>query len=304
MSGEDRVAQLLGLEVGASEEALRGGAEAKIAALGLERPALFDTSDVGEEDPRELLWWLLRMAPASGRAPAAPTGEDATHVKTLRALLQTRPAADATYLQMPVDPASTLARARQVAAHLAERPGPVVAVGDDDATTLALALLGVKEELHVVDLDPRLRAWLEAAGRELGATIHTHAVDVFEDAAPAALVGRCAAAITDPIRSFEATLAFLELGAACLGDAGRLFWADHPDWNLELEVVLRALGDRGLVLERVEEALHRYPLEERMFPDLEGKAAALGVDARWLRELVASVSGWTHLYVLGASPER
>ena len=77
-----------------------------------------------------------------------------------------------------------------------------------------------------------------------------------------------------------------------------LLYADHPDWNFELDRVLGSIRSLGLRRAEVLELVHRYPITATWVPRPAEKARALGVAEAWLRELVARAAGHTHLYVL------
>lgn len=314
--------------------------DARIAALGLVPPqSLLDdahnreTDDddavgddaMGDDEPvdaRELLWWLLKMAAHTHRRERALQPEDPALVAAFDALVATRPEADETHAQMVIDATSSLARARAIRARTT---GSVLAVGDDDATVLALALLdrearggaatpsanAVDAAVHaqtvptlaVADVDPAVLAFLLAAGKSLGVSFDARIADVFEDAPPSDWRERFDAAVTDPVRSYEACLAFLELARACVRPGGLVFLADHPDWNLELPEVLDSCAARGLRLVDTLPLVHAYPIDATWIPDPDAKVrelAALGVDvdATWLHRLVAATRGCTNLYVL------
>lgn len=276
----------------------------RIAALGLEppRPVDDDSEEEPSEDARELLWWLLRMAASTYRhvGLAHASAHSPALEARFAALVADRPEADEEHAQMLIDAASSLRRASAIRARVGE--GPIVAVGDDDATVLALALLGATE-LYAADVDPAVLAFLVAAAKSVGVTLDARRADVFEDAPPDDWRERCAAAVTDPIRSRDACLAFLTYARVCVRPGGLVFLADHPDWNLELPEVLAACASMGLVLEAEEPLLHAYPIDATWVPDPEGKVrelAVLGVtiDAAWLRRLLAVTRGCTNLYVL------
>jgi len=272
---------------------------ARAERLGLSTPgAVIEEAD---PDPGELVWWLLAMAAVTYRREREPLpAPEPALVSRLDALLGGRPALAPEHAQLHVDVASVARRAAVVHERLATAPGPVLAVGDDDGVAVALALLGV-EDLCVVDVDERVLEFSVAAGRATGREIRVGCVDVFEDPPPVPWRGAFSAVITDPIRSLEPCLAFLDYGAACLrrdGAAG-LFWADHPDWNLEVEAVIARLERRGLVVRRRHDDWHRYPLAPEWLGELAQKARAVGVEPDWLTALAAAVSGWSHLYELG-----
>jgi hypothetical protein len=359
--------------------------DARIAALGLvpprslledahERETDDDDDAVGDDEPvdaRELLWWLLKMAAHTHRRERALRPEAPALVAAFDALVTTRPEADETHAQMVIDATSSLARARAIRART---KGSVLAVGDDDATVLALALLdreasrsagsaadeasrsagsaadeasrsagsaadeasptvlardgsaAAKVEcvstlamadvdparaaaaeraptLAVADVDAGVLAFLLAAGKSLGVSFDARIADVFDDAPPEDWCDRFDAAVTDPVRSYDACLAFLDFARACVRPGGLVFLADHPDWNLELLEVLDACAARGLRLVETLPLVHAYPIDATWIPDPDAKVrelAALGVDVdtAWLRRLVAATRGCTNLYVL------
>lgn len=264
--------------------------ERSLRELGLERP----TSNLDEPvDPRELLWWLLRMAAAtSERAAARPraTRDDLELVAELEALVAARPAPDVEHCQLMIDPLSVVARARQV-----PPTGRVLLIGDDDCTSLALGLLG-RTGLHVVDIDTRLLEFLDTAGQRFA--IRTGCIDVDEDAAPQPWRETFDVVVTDPIRSLDGCMPFVRFAASVLRPGGTLLWADHPDWNLELDRALAEAELLGLTPEGCVSHLHAYPLTAAWLGNLPAQARQLDVDSDWLARLVEQVTGVSHLYRL------
>ncbi len=293
------LAALLGA-ADASPDAIGAAAAALLARRGCGRPPPGADDDA---DVRHALWWLVRMAERTARRAALPApAPDPALVARFAELCSARPPRDEEHAQLHVDAASTLRRAEHVRAHLARHPGPVLAVGDDDAVTLALALMGVPE-LFAVDIDERVLSFLAESAARAGARIETRLVDVLAEPLPAPLVRRCATVIADPVRSLEPTLGFLLFGAAALRrDApARLFWADHPDWSFEHGEVVEALARAGLRVVETHEDLHAYPLDEAAL-DLGRVARELDLDEAWLRELATRTSAWSSLYVLERRP--
>jgi hypothetical protein len=276
--------------------------EAHGRRLGLSRPVV--AHEEAQEDPRWLGWWLLKMAATTYARCLEPWPDvDPGLLRALEAWLEARPPRDEAHGQLHIDAASCLRRARAVHARLAQAPGPVLAVGDDDGVTIALALLGTRS-LHAVDVDRRILAYLRQVGEHLGSPIEATEVDIFEAPLPGPLRRRCAAAVTDPLRSAEDGLPFLLFGAAALRrDAPSwLFYADHPDWNFEHVEVATALSEAGLACLDVIEDLHAYPITPELFPRLQDTAAELGTAAEWLEALATHSAAWTHLYVYGPRP--
>lgn len=328
---------LLSLPEDAPPERVRARVEAWLAARGCARPA----PGADPDDPRVGLWWLMRMAWRTHRRAREPWPPvDPARLAHLEALMETRPGRDEAHGQLHVDAASTLRRAQAVARVREAHPGPVLAVGDDDAVSLALHLLSGgphrepphadenrddtdhgdtdregadrhdsprrrdgpgravgrgASEVHAVDIDPRVLAFLR--GSSEGA-IATHAVDVLGGPVPPALRGRFAVAVTDPFRDLDGGLGFLSFAAATLRrrDA-RLLWVDHPDWNFEHGLVRQTMAKLGWTVEETLEDLHAYPLTPAAVR-LDALEAAWDLDAGWLAELVAQTAAWSHLHVL------
>ncbi len=280
--------------------------EATRVRLGLERPAPLVTAvPSGEpDDPRELAYFLLRMAEATYARliDPLPVADPALEARLAR-LLADRPNADEAHCQMPIDAASSLARARAALDRAANREGPILALGDDDGVTVALALLGATDVI-ALDIDPALLDFLERAVADAGGALRTYERDFFEDELPDAAEGRCAVVLTDPIRSFGPCLAFLDVAERCLAPDGVVLYADHPEWNYELDRVLASIGSLGLACTGVAPLVHRYPITSTWVPDPDAKARALGVSPAWMRELVARVSAYTNLYALEHARKR
>ncbi len=273
---------------------------AHLARHGCERPPPGADDDA---DVRHALYWILRMAERTCRRAEDPPPAVAPDLTAqFVALLGGRPQREDEHAQLHVDASSSLRRAMHVAAHVRRYPGPVLAVGDDDAVTLALALLGVPD-LYAVDIDERILEFVADAARRMGANVEVQRVDVLDEPVPARLRQRCSAVLADPIRSYEPTLGFLLFGAAALRrDApARLYWADDPDWTFEHDQVVQALEQARLSVVESHEDVHAYPLDASLF-DLERIAAETSADPAWLRALIAHTRGWSGLYVLERVP--
>ncbi|MEM9190200.1 MAG: bis-aminopropyl spermidine synthase family protein [Myxococcota bacterium] len=247
-------------------------------------------------EPEALLRWVHRMAIATYHAAMATGGGDKSALQVLERVLEGRPAPKDAHGQFPIDLHSLLRRA-EIACRSIGPEGRIVAVGDDDCATVALAVLGYRN-LAVVDIDPDLLGFLQDAATGLGGQLEVFEVDVLSEPLPSPLRQRADVVLTDPIRSLEPCLQFLLFGKAALRPSGRLLWADHPDWNLEYAETLRALRQAGLELLELHENLHRYPLPTTLFTQL-GQHALPGVTGDELERLARLVSGHSHLHVLG-----
>jgi hypothetical protein len=293
MSARETLGRLLLEDDGASSDAIERELEARRGALG-------DVSARGEDDPRVLLDFLLAMARHELRFAPAPVPEERR--AELAEGLARRPREATDHAQLFIDLDSTLRRAELVSRAL-EGGGACLAVGDDDALSLALLAMG-RQDVTAVDIDARLLGYLEDEARAMGRTLRTRVVDVHEDEPDEALLDGFSVVVTDPPRSFDEAIAFLSYSARCLAPRpeSRLFYADHADWNAELADVLRALAGFGLELVTRHVSASRYPLTPSWVPDLPARARALGVSEAWLRELVAAVPAHADLFELRPKP--
>ena len=265
----------------------------------LRRPRAGDDVD---DDEEALAWWLARMARITRDALAQPREPiDPTLVARLAELLADRPAERVEHAQLHVDVESCLRRALAIRECSVESE-PVLAVGDDDGVTIALALLGARS-LHAVDIDPRVLAFVEERALAAGARVETHLVDLFEQPVPSALRRRMRVVVTDPPRSIAEAAPFLAFSAAALrrDTPAWLFACDHPDWSFE-DAVPTLLRELGLELVETRENLHAYPLDARAFPKLDAAAAALAIDGARARSLLERTRAWSHLHVARRPP--
>lgn len=194
------------------------------------------------------------------------------------------PEASQEFSQCSVDPASSLRRAESVHRHL-RGGGRVLALGDDDATGLALSLLG-DYQIKVVDIDERVIAWLGA----MGVSGEVHDLRQLPDSYAGAFDG----VITDPPRDLDLAGEFLKAAARCLAPGGLLFWCDHPDWNQAALALLEQARRYGL------ELLEEHPNWHCYVPHVvsDDTAHHFGIPARWFHDLVQYARVWSHLYVL------
>lgn len=290
MSAAPTLSRLLLDRDDASKEALLTEIARRLEALG-------DLSEVDEDDPRTLLDFLLRMA--RHELDFAPAEAPAALRAPLEAHLSRRPAESVDHAQLFIDLDSSLRRAGIVASALGEGRA-CLAVGDDDALSLALLVRGVRARVVAVDIDEGLLEFLSREARAMGHALETRRVDVHEDEPPASFLDAFDVVVTDPPRSYDEAIAFLAFAARCLAPspASRLFYADHPDWNPEHGDVIEALPGLGLELVAIHRSAHRYPLTASWVPELPRRAEALGVSADWLRALIQAVPAHSDLHEL------
>lgn len=118
----------------------------------------------------------------------------------------------------------------------------LILIGDDDLTGLALALTGLPREIVVVEVDPRLCAFMEAAARVHGLRLAVHRHDLRQKLPPN-LHGAFDTFITDPTETIQGLLLFVEKGLSMLAPGG-----DHA-------------GYFGITL--IEASLHKWNLWQR-----------------------------------------
>jgi hypothetical protein len=299
---------IAGAVVGTAQTA-RAALEALLAdAPRIEKPEPGPDSPDGAEDPRWLGYFLLAMARETLRVAEVSKASEppSSLVRQLEADLRGRPSPNEAHGQLVIDAVSVARRATLIAAYAAMDPGPIVAIGDDDGVSLALALLG-QSPVHVFDVDERVLAFLSETAASRGVEVRAHLADVFEDTVPDALRHRAAAVVTDPFRSAEDAAPFLAFGLSMMRreDKSWLFLCDHADWNFDHVATLAMLvgpAGAGLVEVAHKRALHRYPLEIGLFPHFAEAAEAIGVSIAWLEALLSLTSAWSDLFIFERRP--
>lgn len=116
----------------------------------------------------------------------------------------------------------------------------VLFLGDDDATSLFVAMTGVVQEIIVVDIDQRILDYLAVASQMLGGTpIKTYRHDL-RSQLPEELHNRMDVVFTDPPYTFEGARLFFQRGRVALRQMGsKLYISFGPKeptvlWNLQL----------------------------------------------------------------------
>ena len=241
-------------------------------------------------DSRAVAVWITRMYLEMAAVTYARLFEpaplpDLKLVDDFQSLVESAPPPTEEFHQSRIDSPSACRRALEVHKRLDGR-GEVLMIGDDDGTALALSLLG-EYRLVSLDLDQRGLDWLKAAQP----SVEVVRADVSR--LPDGLASRFDAVVTDPVRDTFG-LVFLRAARACLKPGGRLFLADHPDWNPKHRRFLRKLDDWGFVLQDVYENWHAYPA------GLPSEECGDDEEMKWFCELSHMISLWSHLFVLQA----
>ena len=229
--------------------------------------------------------YTLRMTEVTYQRLHTPApGPDSRLLEEFLARLRPYPEASQEFSQGSVDPASSLRRAETVHRHLQGR-GRVLVMGDDDATGLALSLLG-DYPIQVIDIDERIIRWLA----EMGVSGEVQDLRTLPDS----YAGCFDAVITDPAADLELAGEFLKAALRCLAPGGLLFWADHPDWNAAALTLLERAQKQGMRLLEEQPNWHSY------VPHVISDSTAhhFQIPPRWFHELVKYARVWSHLYVL------
>ena len=133
----------------------------------------------------------------------------------------------------------------------------IVLVGDDDLTSLAMALVGGYESLHVLEIDPRLIAFLQARIGDAANVIQWDA----HNSVPPSLAGAADTFFCDPSRPHDHF--FLRRGLELASPNGALYFCANPSHTSEVEFgpFLSKLHHAGLILDG------RHPALQRLCPD-------------------------------------
>jgi hypothetical protein len=270
---------------------------------------------------RFALRFALKMAEITyrhARSPLPPI--DQALLSRFRTLIGERPAAILQFHQLQCDVESSLRRALKIRETIGPGLHSVLFVGDDDATSIALALMEPTYRFRVIDIDERVVGLLEGAAREIQVDLSTERLDL-RFGAPPHLLGRFDAVVTDPPRNFRKCRDFLRFAASCLGKyvQARIFWSDHPEWTVGYANLVAGLDQLGLQLLEVCPELQRYadapdfledpassdPSTIRYYEIVDGVSAAFGIRREWFRSLLDFTHLWSNLHVLswGASTE-
>ncbi|MGE0491239.1 MAG: bis-aminopropyl spermidine synthase family protein [Vulcanimicrobiota bacterium] len=246
------------------------------------RPASLNTEPGFQ---RWILRYGLRMAGHTyDRLHHPPPTPPPAWSQAFEQLLPEAPAESERYAQGRIDFDSTWRRAQRLAAHLSSGAS-VLFLGDDDATSVALSLLG-QFSIAVVDLDPRVLDWLAGSGLPLD----LEQADVRR--LPRRFQAAFGAVVIDPAREATLGAAFVRAARTSLGPGGLLAWSDHPDWNHAYPRLASLLRDLAPVEEQPN--WHRYQIA---YWD-DSTAHFHGLDPDWMRRLCQSIALWSNLRLL------
>lgn len=234
---------------------------------------------------RWVLRYGLRMAGHTyDRLHEPPPTPPPAWSRAFEGLLPAAPPESEQYAQGRIDLDSTWRRAQRLATYLA--PGAsVLFLGDDDATSVALSLLG-QFSISVVDLDGRVLDWLAQAQLALD----LEQADV--RSLPSRFQAAFQAVVIDPAREATLGAAFVRAARTSLKPRGLLAWSDHPDWNHAYPRLEGLLSGLELIEEQTN--WHRYQIA---YWD-DSTANFHGLEPDWMRRLCQSIALWSNLRLL------
>lgn len=177
-------------------------------------------------------------------------------------LLAKRPPAEATYDQGALTADSVFRRLAMMYAHGDVADQRILLLGDDDLLSLALALTGLAREIVVVEIDPRLTAFIEHVAHEQNLKLRVIQHDARERL-PIELRAHFDTFVTDPSETIQGLLLFVEKGLAMLAPGGgragyfgvTLIEASMLKWNVWERHLLQ---NHALVFTHISEPFSLY----------------------------------------------
>lgn len=198
----------------------------------------------------------------------------------LHAALAGRPDPDFAFDQGAIPPDESLLRAASMQDRGDLWGQHILFVGDFDLTSVALALTRQPARVVVLDIDPRVVAFVDAAGERLGLPLSGRRFDV-RDPLPDDLRRRFDAFVCDPVETLPGIRLYLARGAAALRGEGSAAWiglttieASRRKWFEIQQLLARA----GLVVTDIRRRFSGYP-------DHDDALALPGLEWPILREL-------------------
>jgi N4-bis(aminopropyl)spermidine synthase len=156
---------------------------------------------------------LARELGEERRLRAALVEERAARARVLLAGLESRrEPSDRALDQFRATPETSVARAMLAESHHSVQGRRIVLLGDNDLTSLALAILGGAARIAVLELDPSVVELLESVAAREGLALECHRLDLREHL-PKSLRGRFDVLFTDPPYTVNGVTLFLSRGA-------------------------------------------------------------------------------------------
>ena len=237
-----------------------------------------------------VLRYALRMSEMTYRRWNDPAPEASDELKQrFKEAVEPYPSTNDDFHQGAVDSASSLRRALKIHSTL-QGQGPVLFLGDDDACSIALALLG-DYTITAADIDSTILDWIRRSSQRIGVDIEVSLADVRNP--PPAFRDKYLAVVTDPSSDWALAQCFLRASRFSLQRGGWLFWADHPDLNFAYEKLVEFSHQLGFETLEVLENWHSY--SPVVYND--STARWFGFPPEFFQRLAAVISIWSHLHV-------
>ncbi|MBI4675429.1 MAG: adenosylmethionine decarboxylase [Chloroflexi bacterium] len=204
-------------------------------------------------------------------------------------LLAQRPPAEATYDQGALTADSVFRRLALMYAKGDVADQKILLLGDDDLLSIALALTGLPREIVVVEIDPRLCAFIQAVAHAKHLNLRVIQHDAREKL-PSDLRAHFDVFVTDPSETIQGLLLFVEKGLAMLAPGGgragyfgvTLIEASMLKWNLWERHLLQ---NHALVFTHISEPFSLYAKGNEIGGDVQVDFAPLAQPPRapWYR---------------------
>lgn len=183
-------------------------------------------------------------------------------------IVRQRPPARAEFDQGYVDPVSTVARVAVMYQRGDLENQDVLLIGDDDLTSIAIALTGMARRITVLEIDERLVEFIALQAREKGWTnLSVHRYDV-RDPLPRELEGQFDTFLIDPVETLPGIRLFLSRCALSLrgrGSAG-YFGLTHLEASRDKwHAIQRLILNMNFVITDIIHDFQEYELEREGF---------------------------------------
>ena len=189
----------------------------------------------------------------------------------LVAVANGRPSRERSLGQNPVTHATNARRAMYIRASGDDR-GDVLVIGDDDATSVAIAAISSCRSLTVLDYDPRVIEYLTAVSQRHDLGIAARWCDVVAGV-PADLVASADCVVCDPIPTAEGMRLFFDFARKVLRPPGVLYTSAVPTDAPNLAEFHREAQDAGFLVSDMVPGFSDYPGDLDIGGD--GRAATL-----------------------------
>jgi len=164
--------------------------------------------------------------------------------ETMKKIYSKKPTPTFVYDQRPVNFETTVRRALYLLWRNDLTGKNILVLGDDDLTSIAIALIGEAKRIMVLDIDARLISFIDKISKEYSLKIETLKCD-FTKGAPEGLKGAFDVFLTDPTPNPDCFSLFISLGASFLKKGKERvgyvsFFPSHQDIKIDFQKILTA----------------------------------------------------------------